>query len=556
MVAAGYLAGSVGLQHRMVGELATVTAGSVPADSALFAWWLRWLPFAIEHGLNPLYSDFMHYPTGVNGMWNSTMPVLAAVLAPVTLTAGPVAAYNVGMLAGPVVSGLVLVWALAPYVHSWPGRILAGGLYAFSPFVIAHEWAGHLNLVWPILPPILLRAVHELVVREQRRPWLAGGLLGVAFAVQTGLYTQTVALGAIALAVTALVLVVRWPGMVRARVRQVALAGVSCVGVWVVLCAYPLWLLLAGPGRPGASIRESGYYVTDLVNVAVPTELTAWPAGTRALAGQMRGYPGEQGAYLGVALLVLIVAAVLLVRRPVVRVTASVAAVLLVLSFGPSLVVLGRDTGIPGPWALLSEAPLVHHAEPVRLQVFVGMCAAMVVALWIDQARRWPVPGRLVGLVLAAVAVVAWVPADRMQTRPVIVPAVFTAGDSPIRDGDVVETWPRISGLWETGGIPMLWQAASGMGYRTTGGYFIGSDSAHPVLLEAPSSTFQAVAGELATGGRVPVEQAPVAAAELAARGVTAVVVVGGPPALLDWARAVTSTNGIQYGQAWVFRVR
>src|SRR5918997_6084590 len=40
MVAAGYLAGSVGLQHRMVGELATVTAGSVPADSALFAWWL------------------------------------------------------------------------------------------------------------------------------------------------------------------------------------------------------------------------------------------------------------------------------------------------------------------------------------------------------------------------------------------------------------------------------------------------------------------------------------------------------------------------------------
>ncbi len=97
-------------------------------------------------------------------MWNTPVPVLATLFAPVTLTAGPVAAYNVAMILGPVVSGLALALALGVWVERWWPRAAAGLLYGFSPFVIAHSSVGHLNLVWAVLPPAMLWLLHGLLV--------------------------------------------------------------------------------------------------------------------------------------------------------------------------------------------------------------------------------------------------------------------------------------------------------------------------------------------------------------------------------------------------------
>ena len=133
-------------------------------------------------------------------------------------------------------------------------RAVGGALIGFGPFMAAHLWAAHLNLVWVILPPFLLWAVHALFVAP-RHPWRTGAVIGLVFAAQTGIYTLMVALAAIVLVVVAVVLAARWPREVRGRLPDLARAGVACVGVYVVLCAYPLWLLLAGPQRPRGPIR-------------------------------------------------------------------------------------------------------------------------------------------------------------------------------------------------------------------------------------------------------------------------------------------------------------
>jgi len=90
--------------------------------------------------------------------------------------------------------------------------------------------------------------------------------VGLAFAVQTGIYTQTVAMGAIALLVVAAVLAVRWPRRVPERLPFIMRAGAACVGVYVVLCAYPIYLLLAGPSRPQVTIRASAGTGADAAN--------------------------------------------------------------------------------------------------------------------------------------------------------------------------------------------------------------------------------------------------------------------------------------------------
>jgi hypothetical protein len=550
-----YLACSLALHHRLLPQLTTATAGWTSSDSYQFVWWMGWLPWSLGHGANPLYTTYLHFPLGVNGMWNTPVPVLAVLFAPVTLTAGPVAAYDVAMVLGPVASGLALVLALRVWIERWWPRAAAGLLYGFSPFVVAHTSVGHLNLVWAVLPPVLVWVVHALLVAPEPRPWRTGALAGLAFAVQTGVYTQTVALCAVVLVVVAVLLAVRFPARVPARVPVVLRAAVACVGVYTVLCAYPLYLLLAGPGRPRSEIREPATTNADAANLLVPTSLTKFQTRLAPLAAQLHTHSGEQGGYVGLALLAVVVAAVVAVRRA--RLVAVVGLAAWVLSLGVSLVVLGRDTGVPLPWHPVEGVPLVGEIETMRFQVVVALCVAVVVGLWCDHVVE--MPRRALALVATGVAMLTWLPADEQVATPAVPPAFFAAGAPGLTGADVVETYPRTTGVWRGGARPMLWQVASGFAYRTTGGYFIGSDAEHDLLLEAPVTAYQQGAVDVAGGAAPPpVEAAAAARDELRALGVTAVVVVpegADVSAVLDWTRRTSGVAGERVDDVWLFRL-
>jgi hypothetical protein len=52
-------------------------------DAGIFSWYLRWPAFAFSHGLNPLVSNYLDYPEGINLMWNVSIPALAMLMTPV-----------------------------------------------------------------------------------------------------------------------------------------------------------------------------------------------------------------------------------------------------------------------------------------------------------------------------------------------------------------------------------------------------------------------------------------------------------------------------------------
>lgn len=546
-VALVYIAASLAFHHRVLGDLAGRATGWVSSDSGLFTWWLAWTAHAVTHGTDPLLTTWQNAPEGVNAMWNTSVPVLGMVLAPLTLSAGATVAFNVGMIAGPVVSGIATFAALRPWVERTWVRGLAGGLFAFGPFIVAHASVGHLNLVWSVLPPAMLWAVRAVFVAPHR-PWRSGALLGLAFAGQALLYTQTVALGAIALLVVGGVLALRWPREALARVPAVARSAASCVGVFVLLAGYPLYLVLAGPGRPRIPVRDAARTGADAANLVVPSDLTKLSPGTADLAGQLRAHSGEQGSYLGVGMLAVVLVAVLLVRSPLVRVAAAVGSVLAVLSLGTTAVALGTDTGVWLPWRLVLGLPLVGEAEAGRLAPFVALCVVVVVSGVLDRAareRRWWVVATVTGI-----AVATWLPSDSQQFTPVTVPPFFTRAADHLAPGEIVETWPRPSGRWVGGADPLVWQARSGMAFRQTGGYFIGSDRDHPLLLEGTMGAYQ----HGAAGARV---DPAMAGSDLRRRGVTAVVVAPGPgvDTALAWTREVTVQPGEPVGGVWLFRV-
>jgi len=105
-----------------------------------------------------------------------------------------------------------------------------------------------------------------------------------------------------------------------------------------------------------------------------------------------------------------------------------------------------------------------------------------------------------------------------------------------------------------------MWQVASGMAYRTTGGYFIGSDATHALLLEGPVNAYQVGAAQAAANGQPPsADLAAAAKQDLQARSVKAVVVVDqkgvNTAAVAAWTSRVTGSRGERIRDVWLFRL-
>src|SRR3954468_19344768 len=105
-------------------------------DPILFIWHLRWMPFALGDGHNPLLSNYMAYPDGFNLMWNTSILLPAFVLSPITLLLGMIVAYNVLATLALALSAWCAYFALRRYARPLPAAI-GGLLYGFSPFMFA-----------------------------------------------------------------------------------------------------------------------------------------------------------------------------------------------------------------------------------------------------------------------------------------------------------------------------------------------------------------------------------------------------------------------------------
>ncbi|MBV9919399.1 MAG: hypothetical protein JOY78_00890, partial [Pseudonocardia sp.] len=214
-----FLAVSVLIQRNTLLHLRTVTTGPGISDTNFYVWWLRYTPWAIIHGHSPLETTYYNYPDGVNAIWNTTMPVLGILAAPITYSLGPIASLNVLMAVAPAVSGCVWFAVMRRYVT--PVAALVGGfLWAFSPFELAHL-NSHANLVWNFFPPLVLLVTDELFFRQRVKPAVLGLLFGLCLSVQLGVYLQTIFTTMLVALFVWLVIILRWRREIRHRARYV-----------------------------------------------------------------------------------------------------------------------------------------------------------------------------------------------------------------------------------------------------------------------------------------------------------------------------------------------
>lgn len=478
-------------------------------DLANAVWYLRWTPYALLHGHNPLYSNWIDYPRGVNLAQNTLMPLLGFLGAPLTLTAGPIATFNLlAWLALPI-SATACFAMLRRLVRSAPAALLGGLLYGASPYMVGQAW-GHLNLTFIPIPPLILLVLHDLLAGKRSTALRCGLLLGVLAAAQLLISPEILlSTGLVTLAGLAVLALLQ-----RSKVREQASRAARGLAIgamsFLVLTAYPIYFQLAGPHRYSGPPQRRLNFSADLLGTIMPTFNQRFaPAHWSAIGDRLVLHSQvENGSYLGVPLLIVTAAIIVWQRRMLlVRFSAVMAGLTLVLSLGPQLVVDTHPTGVPMPFALLERLPLFPDLLPARISLYTDLFVAIIIACAIAQLRKREPSARharhagsdaartartaLAGL-LATAVIVPLVPRWPYASYPTNVPPFFTNHSAlAIPKGSVLLTYPYPV---YPENQAMLWQAVSSMRFKLLGGYALrpqgdGTATSGPYPLTPPAVT-------------------------------------------------------------------
>jgi hypothetical protein len=433
-------------------------------DPNFYVWCLRWWPYAISHGLNPLYSHQIGAPPGFALAWVTTVPPLSLLASPVTVTFGPVVSFNLlTAIALPLAAWAAFVLCRRLTHRFWPA-LVGGAVFGFCAYNMNHDAAGQLNLTFSLLLPLMAYIV--VAWRDESlsdRAFVI--LLGITMAVQFYLFLETFA-DLTALLVVALVLGFLLAG----RSGRPFVARLSKLTGF----AYLIALVLAGPYLGYAlTLREPQPAIVaglDVASLVVPRPgkmqtLGGWPWLENIARHQV--LPSQSG-YIGIPLLILVILlAVTTWSSKITRFLTCMLVFIVVVAIGPVLYLDGhREFSLP--WSAVWNLPILRNAYAVRLMIFAYLVLAVMTALflagpakrlWVRWAR-WPVAA------LVVAAIVLDTPALGIAAQNLVPP--YISHDeylSTLRHGEIVVV------VSTTGNAGMLWQAETNYYMRLAGGY-------------------------------------------------------------------------------------
>lgn len=473
----------------------TTWSVGVPGDAQEFIWFLSWPPFAITHGYNPLFTNYIDYPSGVNLMWNGSVLLPAVVLGPITNIGGSILAYNVLATVALALSAWTAFLLIRRFVSSQVAAGVGGMLYGFSPFMTAHS-LGHAHLTLAFMPPVLLLLLDEIVRVQRRRPLVSGLLLGLAATAQLFIGEEVLAMTAVIGFLLLCLVVGLCPDQVRSHFKH-ALRGLACSAVvFAVVGAVPVGFQFFGPQHLRGAVHAPNLYISDALSFFVPTRLLlVAPTPAVALSDKFLGGVVEANSYVGILLsLLLAFIAVRYWRRLEVRLATLGSVLIAILSMGITIHFAGKASSIPVfalglvfpllqrylpgrlmlyltflGWLGLSRLPVLANILPGRLMLFFYLLAGMLIAVWLDDLPAWQPRLRRLGWAAMAAALVLLLPALPYPTTPESVPTFFTGGSaSRIPAGSVALVIPYSAA---GDARAMVWQAQAGMRFRIPEGY-------------------------------------------------------------------------------------
>jgi hypothetical protein len=421
-------------------------------DSSVFMWFYGWWPHALLNGLNPFVTGYQFVPEGFNLQWSTSMPLPSLLLSPVTLTLGPSATWNVIQLASPALSGWT-AFLLCRHITGrvWPS-VAAGYVFGFSPYMLVHLTGGPYLALVPLVPLFVLLVLRRVQgdISPRRFTVAMTAALTAQYLISIEVLATTTVFGIVALAAAFLLYREHRVALVAMGKRLI----VTYAATAVLVSPFLYYFFFGDQYPPGAT-----YFRADLASFVLPPNALAITK-SHSPDDVFRGAVFE--AYLGLPLIALIIAfAWQYRRRPSTWLLLVCLVVPAIAMLGEKLIVRGRLTDIPLPWAVLGDLPVLEHAIPVRFALFVALAAAVIVALWLTAGgvARWALTVLVIASFLPNVGDASW------ETN-INDPAFFETGEyrDHLQPADHVLTVP----VW---GPNERWQADTEFAFKLAAGY-------------------------------------------------------------------------------------
>jgi hypothetical protein len=445
------LLGYMGLGVAATWPLALNLRGRLPAlaDAASYLWSLWWAGHQVAHLNNPWFTPNLAAPVGIHLGYNTLMPLLGVLTAPITAAWGPGVSYNLLCTLLPGLICYVMYRAARLWIPSAFGAIVAGALFGLSSMVTNQDWF-HLNIA---AGELFLPMALEAAVRLRRKPGgrqavILGVVLGVA-----ALVNQESAVMAGVLAALALLTWLAWkPALAKLR------AAIFALGVALVI-ASPQLVAMAQQAVSGGAyakpFRLALWYTR--LGVGLPTLFAPSPRlhdyGLGSWASIYTYRPSEGVLTFGVTLTFLgLLGLVVSRRRRKAWLLFLLWLVSSILALGPTIII-GTHTYIPAPVSM-GGIRMSAYMPYTWLTSIPGLSA-------FREADRFALLG-LVPAALLAGSAVSWLVA-RAKPRPI--PALLAPPRfSREHLGRPVLVWTVIAVLLTFGALEAGWPGAGEMG--------------------------------------------------------------------------------------------
>jgi hypothetical protein len=435
-------------------------------DPGVHMWFFNWWRFALAHSLNPFMTDWVWAPLGVNLAWTTCVPLPSLISIPLQVMVGEPATYNIiTSLALPLAAlSAFLLCRRVTGGAFWPS-VLGGYIFGFSPYMLGQVLAHLVEIANFPVPLIALVTLKRLDGEISARRFTIGLalLLTVQFLCAVEIFATATMVGGFAL----LLAIALFDSDTRARlVGLIAPATAGYMIAGAVLSPYLYYMLARG--FPHGPIWSPGNFTADLLNFFIPTEtnLLGTFGFARAITGKFGADIFENGAYIGIPLLIMIET----YRRAAWRTSAgkfliTMLATTIVASFGPALRVAGRS-GFPTPWAIVGRLPLISIALPVRFMMYAFLILGVMIAMWFATSASRGLTKCVVATVI--LASIAPNPYASFWVSRLEIPVFFTDGlyAKELSPREIILPLP-----WGYKGNSMYWQLQSGMYFRMSGGW-------------------------------------------------------------------------------------
>lgn len=427
-----------------------IANGPGQVDSYLGIWNVWWTAHALSSGQNPFVTPLLFHPQGLDLFWQTLSLPQGLLALPVTLTAGPLPAYNLLILLSFILGGyfafLFIRYALrdgADPQRTYLVALVGGAVYALAPFHMQKVLDAQLEVASVQWLPLWALATLVLLER-QRWYWvlLSGATLlwvglgtwyyGLFALIATGFMAGLWALQSVARPQSRYALRLPCSGFMLEPVTL--LWGLAPIMVWFLVMA-PRLLQLIGAGDTllGDTRTEQQAYA-DLISFWLPNpNHPLWGASVSAFYEQR--HPGEilwnvALGLVGIALALYGVAVAWRMHWRWLLLGCFAAA----MALGSEVIIAGWRTGLPGPYALIRDLPGVRSSHRPNHFVLISILttalfAALGTRALLAALPRARAPWAAAALLVAIVAIDGWASPLPLFQRPL--PQAFQSLPAP-----------------------------------------------------------------------------------------------------------------------------